>query len=37
MGKAGRRRAEAEFSWDAVIDEWEAFLAATVSRTRDGH
>jgi glycosyltransferase involved in cell wall biosynthesis len=33
MGSAGRIRAEREFSWSRVVDDWDAFLRETVSRS----
>jgi glycosyltransferase involved in cell wall biosynthesis len=34
FGEAGRARAEAEFTWDAIIDRWDAFLHGSVARRR---
>ncbi len=36
LGAAGRERAVHEFSWDTVIDGWDAFLGDTVRRVRGG-
>jgi glycosyltransferase involved in cell wall biosynthesis len=34
LGRAGRARAEAEFSWPSVVDGWHELLVSSVARHR---